>query len=510
MMICSRFVSIKECLLFIVIFFALNHSSFSQQPVLRWAADAESGAPYAFQDPKNPSHLIGFEVDLIGAISKELGMKSQHVQNEWDGLIPGLERYDYECAINGIEITEDRAEVVNFSIPYYITFEQLVVRRSTTGVNTLSDLEGKPVGTLNSSLAERILKAKGGIDVRGYDDEDKSYKDLELGRIEAVLIDEPVVKYYAGWNPQLKLVGQPIGEISYGIAFRKNDTILLNKVNSIILKLKNNGKLREILERWNLWNIMMASYMKDTKESNVPHTQYNKYLEDKGQKIGIKGYINRYITFMPMILQAACVTLGISILSMVVAILVGLMVMLLRVYSPPPFSSLAVIFVEGIRGTPLLMQLYFIYYVLPQLGLSISPFLAAIVGLGLNYASAEAENYRAGLFSVPRGQMEAAISLGMTRNQALRHVILPQAIRLVIPPMTNDFIALLKDSSLVSVITMVELTKIYNQLAGLYYDYIGMGILVACVYLIIGLPFVKLAKRAEKYFAIDKRKIIKH
>ncbi len=129
-----------------------------------------------------------------------------------------------------------------------------------------------------------------------------------------------------------------------------------------------------------------------------------------------------------------------------------------------------------------------------------SPFLAAIVGLGLNYSAYEAENYRAGIQSIPRTQMEAALALGMTRAQALRHVIVPQAMRLVIPPVTNDFIALLKDSSLVSVITMVELTKAYSQLASIHYDYLGIGLLAAAMYFLIGLPFVRLARLAEKYF----------
>ena len=125
--------------------------------------------------------------------------------------------------------------------------------------------------------------------------------------------------------------------------------------------------------------------------------------------------------------------------------------------------------------------------------------------LGLNYAAYEAENYRAGLMAVPKGQMEAAISLGMTKTQALRHIILPQAVRIVIPPITNDFISLLKDSSLVSVIAMVELTKTYNQLAATYYDFFGTGLLVAGIYLLIGLPFVKLAKWAEGRFSTNPR-----
>jgi polar amino acid transport system substrate-binding protein len=131
--------------------------------------------------------------------------------------------------------------------------------------------------------------------------------------------------------------------------------------------------------------------------------------------------------------------------------------------------------------------------------------LAAILGLGLNYSAYEAENYRAGIQSIPRTQMEAALALGMTRLQALRHVIVPQAMRLVLPPVTNDFIALLKDSSLVSVITMVELTRAYSQLAALHYDYLGIGLLAAAMYFLIGLPFVRLARAAERRFAPGRR-----
>ncbi len=487
----------------------LTLSAQPSKKILRYGADASSGAPYVFQNPKDMSQLIGFEVDIINEIAKDQGWKAKHVQNEWDGLIPGLERNDYDVAINGIEITEDRMGAVNFSIPYYSTFEQIVVRRDQEDINTMSDLVGKVVGTLDGSLAQKILEVQGGIDIRAYDDEAKSYKDLEFGRLDAVLIDEPVAKYYAGWNPQLKLAGQPIGEVTYGIVTRKSDTILLDQINRSIDRMKKSGKLREILEHWNMWNFMMAGFMDDHKATNIPHIYYNDYLESQGKHITFFDQLRRYIGFMPMLGEATLVTLSLSILSMLVAVTVGLFVVLLRVYAPQPFSGMAVIFIESIRGTPLLIQLYFIFYALPELGILISPFLAGVIGLGLNYGAYEAENYRAGLFSVQRGQMEAAISLGMTRNQALRHVILPQAIRLVIPPMTNDFISLLKDSSLVSVITMVELTKQYQLISNTYFNYIGMGILVAGIYLLIGLPFVKLAKLAERKFTVDKRKIIK-
>ena len=134
-----------------------------------------------------------------------------------------------------------------------------------------------------------------------------------------------------------------------------------------------------------------------------------------------------------------------------------------------------------------------------------SAFVAAILGLGLNYAAYEAENYRAGIQAIPRGQMEAALALGMTRWQALRRIILPQAFRIIIPPVNNDFIALFKDSSLVSVITMVELTKVYGMLAMSTYDYIGLGLMTAAIYFALSYPASLLANRLEKKLRYDHR-----
>jgi polar amino acid transport system substrate-binding protein len=163
-----------------------------------------------------------------------------------------------------------------------------------------------------------------------------------------------------------------------------------------------------------------------------------------------------------------------------------------------------VAFIEVIRGTPLLIQLFMIFYGLPTLGIRLSPLWAAMIGLGINYAAYEAENYRAGIQSIPRGQLDAALALGLTRIQTIRKIILPQAVRLVIPPVTNDFIALLKDSSLVSVITMVELTKVYGQLASTYYDYIGIGLITAAIYFLLGLPIARLSRVLEARLAYMK------
>jgi polar amino acid transport system substrate-binding protein len=209
----------------------------------------------------------------------------------------------------------------------------------------------------------------------------------------------------------------------------------------------------------------------------------------------------QYIGYIPLLGRGALTTLELSIISMLLAITIGLAVTLMRLYLPPPFSTLAIVYVEVIRGTPLLIQLFLIFYGLPNIGIKLSPFIAAIVGLGINYSAYEAELYRAGILAIPPTQTEAALALAMSKRQTIRHIIIPQAMRVVIPPVTNDFIALLKDSSLVSVITMVELTKVYGQLATTYYDYFGIGLLTAAMYLFVGLPFVRISRWAERYFS---------
>jgi polar amino acid transport system substrate-binding protein len=209
--------------------------------------------------------------------------------------------------------------------------------------------------------------------------------------------------------------------------------------------------------------------------------------------------------YLPLLLRGAVVTVELSVLAMALAVVAGLVIVLLRLYAVTPIRWLARAYVEVIRGTPLLIQLFLIYYGLPQIGIRLNPFLAGIVGLGLNYAASESENYRAGIQSIPRGQTEAAQALGMSRWQTLRHVVLPQALRVVIPPVTNDFIAMFKDSSIVSVITMVELTKVYGMLAMSTYDYIGLGLMTAAIYFALSYPASLFADRLEKRLSYDHR-----
>ena len=485
------------------------------EKILRWGGDAEGGFPYIFPNPKNPDEIIGFEVDIIDALAKEMGRTPVFVNIEWDNIIPGLNRNLFDIGFNGLEVTPEHEESIDFSIPYYKTFLQLGVRRDEKEINSVYDLQGKRAGTLKESYAQIILEEVGDIDVRTYNVEANAYEDLTNGRVDAALFDQPIALYSAGFNPEIKFVGAPIGEITYAAAIRKGDTELLREVNAALVKLRDSGKLREIYDRWNLWTPVMAQTFNDYDPSKVEPSRYDDWAEAHRPHLTIQKRLQRYWSVMPQFGKGAIVTIEVSLLAMLIAIALGLIVAVTRVFAPSWLSRIAAFYVEVVRGTPVLIQLFFIFYGLPSVGIKFSPFWAGAIGLGLNFSAYEAEIYRTGLFAIPRTQWESALALGMTRWQAMREVILPQAVRVVIPPITNDFISLLKDSSLVSIITMVDLTKVYGQVSATFYDYFGPGIIVAILYLVIGLPFVKFSRFTEERLAamesggkVDKRENI--
>jgi polar amino acid transport system substrate-binding protein len=205
--------------------------------------------------------------------------------------------------------------------------------------------------------------------------------------------------------------------------------------------------------------------------------------------------------YLPSLARAAVITLLLSFLSMGIAVVVGLALASARVYGRTPLRILATVYVEVVRGTPLLLQLFVIYYGLAGV-VRLPAFLAAILALALNYAAYEAEIYRGALEAVAPAQLEAARTLGFSEAQILKLIRGPQAFRYALAPMTNDFVALLKDSSLVSVITVVELTKqtaIYATNVG---SWIVPGLLCAAVYLAMSLPLARLARRFERRWSV--------
>jgi polar amino acid transport system permease protein/polar amino acid transport system substrate-binding protein len=475
------------------------------QRELRWGVDSQGGAPYAFQNPMDPNHLIGFEAELADAVAARLGLRARPVPGQWESLLDLLARGDFDVALNGIEVTDEKKRVCQLSHAYYVAPEQLTVRRGDASApRSLDALRGRRIGTLPGSLAERILR-RAGADVRTYTSgQDAIYADLKLARTDAVLLDEPATLYYGAIEPELEVVDGDFGEVRYAVAVPLGNDALRAAVDDAIDALARDGTLRRIYERWGIWNERTAALFGDSRPRSTLTVATS--LEAWRAAVGRQPpfwtrVVKRYPQLMPLFARGAAITLVLSLLAMSCAVAAGVFLAIGRSFAPRPIRWLCLAVIEVIRGTPLFVQLIIVYFGLPEIGLKLPPFVAGWLALSINYAAAEAENYRAGFESVPAGQQEAAWSLGLTRWQAIVYVVAPQALRVALPPMTNDFIALLKDSSLVALVTITELTKTYLNLASATRDHLGLGAVVAAWYLVIGLPFAQLARFVERRLA---------
>ena len=446
----------------------------ADEPPLRWAADAEGGAPFIFKDPNDESRYLGFEVELAAALEKELGRRIEFRQYSFDSLALGLARGDFDFAMNGLEVTPDRQERLRLSRPYYTYRLQLVTRADETRFYTLAQCQalGGTVGTLGETSAARLLEQRG-IARKIYDGQVEPYIDLELGRIDAVLLDELIAVYYALPNKKLRLVGEPFGEGKYAIGFRQDQEALAAKFDEALQKLEASGELQRIIDRW---ETPRSDVLSETRLTMV------------------------FSRYFPSLCSAALVTIGLSLVSMTLAMALGLPISLARLYGPGPVRGLAIAYVECFRGIPVLLLLYVLYFGLPTLSphLELPAFAAAVIAFGLNYAAYEAEIYRSGIGAIPAGQWEAAASLGMSRVLTFRRIILPQALRTILPPVTNDFVALFKDTSLASVITLLELNKQYQMLSKSSLKYFEIGAVTAVLYLVMSIPLGYLARALEK------------
>ena len=199
----------------------------------------------------------------------------------------------------------------------------------------------------------------------------------------------------------------------------------------------------------------------------------------------------------PYLLKGAILTIELTLCAMILALVVGLFLGLGRISKNKLIYSSVTVYIEVIRGTPLLVQLFIIYYALPDYGIYLTPFLAGTIGLGLCYAAYVAEIYRAGIQAVPKGQTEAALSLGMRKRKAMRRIILPQAVKIILPPITNNFISMLKDSSLCSVITVIELMRQAQIYVASTFRTMEVYLMVAFIYLSLAYPLSVLVSKLE-------------
>jgi polar amino acid transport system substrate-binding protein len=462
--------------------------------LLRYGCDMEGGGPYAYPDPKAPLEVTGFEVELMKELAGDLGAKPAFVQGQWDRLLQNLDNGQVDLVINGYELTESRARDYLATRPYYVYQLQLIGPRDCP-LRSWDDLarpgpQGRRwrVGVLVNSAGDFFANESGGLhlDVVRFDGATDAMTAVVNGQIDATLQDLPAALFYRTRFPTLTLAGPPVGHGYYVIYVRREDEPLREALDQSIGRLIESGSLRRLYDRYGIWT-----------ESQNELAGWDPAKQSVASTNALRGWrlVSHYRT---LLLQASMMTILLSVTSMPLAMAIGLIVALGRLYGPPPLRLVLAGYVEILRGTPLMLQLYVLFYVL-----KLPALVAGIGGLAINYSAYEAEIYRAGLQAIPSGQMEAALALGMSRGLALRRVIVPQAVRIVIPPVTNDFIALFKDTSVCSVITLVELTKQYSILANSTGGVIEFAMATALLYMAMSVPLSWLSRWSERRLGVE-------
>lgn len=467
----------------------------------RWGADQEGGGPFVYPRDDDPEQVTGFEVDLANALGRQMVLRAEFVQCTWDEILPLLDRGNIEVGLNGYEFTANRAERYLPSLPYYIYELGLCVRRDDERLTGWDSLRVAPangrkwrIGVLEAAASDRYVSEKFAehCEPIRYQGSAEALRLVETGQLDATVQDLPILQFYLNRlrrHPRLTIADRPV-EPGYYVAYAApRDGELIARLNTALRQLYDSGELQRIYEQYGIWNEAQSRLPEVWRDW---HSELTPPAESKWVDLSRQA---------PLLVRAAGVTVMLCALSMPLAMAVGLTIALVRGWATPalgggdhqPFWQcalrwLATLYVEIVRGTPLAFQLFVVYFILPEVGVRIHEFWAGVVALAVNYSAYEAEIFRLGLQAIPRGQIEAALSLGMPRSLAVRRIILPQAWRIVIPASANDFIALFKDTAVCSVIAVGELSKQYSMGAkstGLFFEMAG---LTSVLYLAMSYP----------------------
>ncbi len=425
--------------------------------------------------------FTGFDIDLANSIARELGVQARFINASFDGIFPALQVGNFDVVMSSVTITPERSASMLFSDPYYDSGQLIAVNQDREGISSPADLKNKRVGVQINTTAQFELETKEGVDIAKYNTIDLALLDLRNQRIDAVVSDAPVLKYMIFQSfRELKTVGERFTDEKFGIALAPGNDDLRQEINRALKKIRETGEYDRIHEKW----FGEAAERAASEQA----------LQTAPRIFDLRLIRNT----IPIFLRGVWLTAQLALLGLAFGLPIGLLLALMRVQSSRIIKAPAAVYVEVMRGTPLLVQILFIYFVLPYFGIYLPAFTSGVIALTLNSAAYIAEIFRAGILSIDAGQMEAARALGMSYPQAMRSIILPQTFRRVVPPLTNEGIALLKDSSLVSIIGLTELARTGQELASRYAAPLTIWPVVAIFYLLLTFPLTRVAEYLER------------
>lgn len=428
---------------------------------------------YAPFSVKKGDEFTGFDIDVMNEVGRRLGVEVEYVATPWDSMFAALGAGRFDIVANQVTLSPERKQLYDLSDPYVETSGVLVVAEDNPkDITTLADLKGKKAAE-NLTSSWREVAEKNGADIVGVDGMTEAMANLKQGRVDAIVNDKLAVRNYIATSPDpgVKVVAET-DDISQSVLAAKKGSGYMPAINKALAEMEQDGTTQQIYDKY------------FAAETTAP-SWWDLVKDNAG----------------PMALAAIKVTIPLTALSFVIGLVLAMVAAMGRMSHAALPRAIARTYISIIRGTPLLVQLYLIFFALPQLGVDLSPFPAAVIALSLNVGGYAAEVIRSAVESIPKGQWEAAQTIGMSRRTALRRIILPQATRTAVPPLSNTLISLVKDTSLTSIILVVEILRQAQFAAAPTFQFMAMYGLAAIYFWIICMVISVFQDRAEERFS---------
>ncbi|HDZ6138712.1 TPA: ABC transporter permease subunit [Staphylococcus aureus] len=427
-------------------------------------------APMEFEHTVNgKTEYAGVDIDLAKKIAKDNNLKLKIVNMSFDSLLGALKTGKIDIIISGMTSTPERKKQVDFSDSYMMTKNIMLVKKDKVNeYKDIKDFNNKKVGAQKGTEQEKIAQTEiENASITSLSRLPDVILALKSGKVEGAVVEKPVAEAYLKQNPKLGISNVKFNEEEKDtvIAVPKDSPKLLSQINKTIKEVKDKG--------------LIDKYM--TNAANAMNDD--------------SGFISKYGSFF---LKGIKITILISLIGVALGSILGAFVALMKLSKIKIISWLASIYIEILRGTPMLVQVFIVFFgITAALGLDISALVCGTIALVINSSAYIAEIIRAGINAVDKGQMEAARSLGLNYRQTMKSVIMPQAIKNILPALGNEFVTLIKESSIVSTIGVGEIMFNAQVVQGISFDPFTPLLVAAALYFVLTFVLTRIMNMIE-------------
>ncbi|HDC5554044.1 TPA: ABC transporter permease subunit [Staphylococcus aureus] len=427
-------------------------------------------APMEFEHTVNgKTEYAGVDIDLAKKIAKDNNLKLKIVNMSFDSLLGALKTGKIDIIISGMTSTPERKKQVDFSDSYMMTKNIMLVKKDKVNeYKDIKDFNNKKVGAQKGTEQEKIAQTEiENASITSLSRLPDVILALKSGKVEGAVVEKPVAEAYLKQNPKLGISNVKFNEEEKDtvIAVPKDSPKLLSQINKTIKEVKDKG--------------LIDKYM--TNAANAMNDD--------------SGFISKYGSFF---LKGIKITILISLIGVALGSILGAFVALMKLSKIKIISWIASIYIEILRGTPMLVQVFIVFFgITAALGLDISALVCGTIALVINSSAYIAEIIRAGINAVDKGQMEAARSLGLNYRQTMKSVIMPQAIKNILPALGNEFVTLIKESSIVSTIGVGEIMFNAQVVQGISFDPVTPLLVAAALYFVLTFVLTRIMNMIE-------------